>query len=281
MASEKVNAQVLYGKDEDAKVTLLVMADNGVSNSLSVYKKSYIESSKKYVEDQETFDKALEKLHELGVSEENSINLKGEKVQDLTDAINELNGQTIEVYANDTSVSLNPIQEFIRFDNGKINPELFDELMTLFKQDVKLEGLPVTDYKGQRFNIGFKANINGQDYNFRVSQLRHDGKKLSLKYRTKSIEGFQDDLEKGKVPEAMVENAQKSLENMLENSRNRVKGEIFEALGKDVDEMIENEETVDLQLTEVTETNLTKEDGSPTYMMVAKVVSEPYQVEED
>ena len=132
MASEKVNAQVLYGKDEDAKVTLLVMADNGVSNSLSVYKKSYIESSKKYVEDQETFDKALEKLHELGVSEENSINLKGEKVQDLTEAINELNGQTIEVYANDTSVSLNPIQEFIRFDNGKINPELFDELMCYY-----------------------------------------------------------------------------------------------------------------------------------------------------
>lgn len=301
---QKSTGSVLLVTDGDAYMTLLLdFENNGEPNSgtIRLYKKSYDESAKEFVEDQEVFNKTLDDLHEyFQVSEENSINLKDQGHIEIDSTIEEIeqnDDREFELFYDGDRLSLYPIKSFPRFDNSKIDKKIAKELKTLLKSDEQLSGIPISDHVlRHQFNIGFTADINGEELNFRISSLLNEDeeKVVKTKYTNRTIEDLEkqvetmqtsleeDDLTEDRAEglKKKIEKSTKGLNKMVERYRQSKEEELSEVYGMDIEEAIEDGYTVDLVITDVFETALANPntDGN-YYYMNARVASEPYIAE--
>lgn len=304
---QKSKGKVLLVNDEDAFVTILIdfeAENSGEPNSgtIRLYKKSYDEVSKEYVEDQDTFNNMLDNLHEhFQVSAENSIDLKDQGYIDIDDTIAEIeenDDREFELYYDGERLSLFPIKSFPRFDNAKIDKKIVKELKSLMKNDEVLKGLPLSDHVVRhQFNVGFTVNIGGEEMSFRIASLLSEDEEevVKTKYTNNTISELEEQVDKMKTSleeddlsdeqiEGLTRKIEKStvgLNKMVDRYRKSKKDELSELFdGMDIDEMIEEGYTVDLIINDVLETNLNNPNtDSNYYYMNARVASEPYIAE--
>lgn len=233
---------VLYAKGSDqGKITMVMSLENGESATLRINTKGFDESSRKYVDDEEVFERALDSLKTVGV-DESLLDLKpGDK---LDAVIADLNGKEFPVYYHDGRVSLNPIKIFPRYDqlsvaDAKALGRRGDEVFTFE---------PMSDFDGRRFNLGFKTDIKGEDKYLRVSQIvvvseddEVEDKNYGLKYENAEIADIKEGMEN--APAGIKDQLKKALDNSINKARENKDAELRDALGgRSILELIENEE---------------------------------------
>lgn len=297
------DAEVVLVINDDETMTIvvdLVNTDQEFSGSIKLNKKAFDETTKKRIEDQETFNNALDTMHnQFGVSEENSIDLKDQGLVDLEGAREEIEAMdTIPVYFNgEDYLSPYPIRSFPKFDNSMITSKIAKKLEGAYKSDKELKGLPVSDHElKHQFLIPFKVFIEGEEKHFYISQLQDDlgDNVVRTKYQNKQIGTIEDTIQKmeaqlddvtGDRAEKLqnkIDKSKRSLEQIIDRARASKIEEFKEVFDLDLEEMIEEEEVIDLRLTEVNKTSLPNQrlKGENYYFVVATPTSEPHEEED-
>lgn len=303
---QKREAEVVLVTSDSEAITIVVdLVDEDFSDSVKLNKRKFNEKTKEREADQEVFNNLLDALHErLGVSAENSIDLKDQGEVDLSAAEEELDsfgedGTMIEVYFDpnsDRKLSLFPIRTFPRFDNNQITSKIAKKLEKAYKKEKELKGLPISDHElKHQFLIPFKVYVDGEERHYFLSSVENDNEEsVKTKYRNTQIDVIEDQIDtmrdrleevsddkKDKL-EAKIEKSQKSLDQIIERARQSKIDEFKDVLGIDIEEMLENEEVVDVILTSVNKTSLENRQlkGEVYYYMTAQIVSEPHEEED-
>lgn len=303
---QKREAEVVLVTSDSEAITIVVdLVDEDFSDSVKLNKRKFNEKTKEREADQEVFNNLLDALHErLGVSAENSIDLKDKGEVDLSAAEEELDsfgedGTMIEVYFDpnsDRKLSLFPIRSFPRFDNNQITSKIAKKLEKAYKKEKELKGLPISDHElKHQFLIPFKVYIDGEEKHYFLSSVENDNEEsVKTKYRNTQIDVIEDQIntmkdrleevsaDKKDKLEAKIEKSQRSLDQIIERARQSKIDEFKDVLGIDIEEMLENEEVVDVILTSVNKTSLENRQlkGEMYYYMTAQVVSEPHDEED-
>ena len=294
---------VLVTSDSEAMTIVVNLVDEDFSGSIKLNKRRFNNETKEREVDQEVFNNALTALHErLGVSSENSIDLKDQGEVDLSAAEEELDAygeeeKTIEVYFDgDEKLSLFPIRVFPRFDNSQITSKIAKKLEQAYKKENELKGLPISDneFKHQIL-VPFKVYVDGEEKHYFLSSIENDEEEsVKTKYHNTQIDVIEKQIEtmKERLDEvsadkhdklaAKIEKSQESLDQIIERARKSKIEEFNEVLGIDIEDMMENDEVIDVVLTSVNKTSLDNRQlkGEKYYYMTAKMVNEPHEEEE-
>lgn len=296
---------VLVTSDDDAMTIVVNLLDEDFSDSVKINKRKFNNETKERDVDQEVFNNALDALHErLGVSPENSIDLKDQGEVDLTKAEEELdsygeNEKTIEVYFDPNSerkLSLFPIRTFPRFDNSQITSKMAKKLEQAYKKEKQLKGLPISDHElKHQILVPFKVYIDGEEKHFFLSSIENDNEEsVKTKYNNTQIGVIEDQIntmkerldevsaDKATKLEAKIEKSQDSLNQIIERARKSKIEEFKDVLDIDIEDMMENEEVVDVILTSVNKTSLDNRQlkGEKYYYMTAKIASDVHEQED-
>lgn len=228
---------VTWASEVDGGLLLLIKTPDGNARNFKIITQAYDTEKKEYYDDEETFETAKELAESYGA--------------DINDPTSFM-GKEIEVYVLDDRVSSKPIQQFIRYD--KLTPAVARKV----GKGGPYETTPVTDFVGQRFNVGIvvptgKVDEDGNEEvakyrlsNFVIPAKNEDEKDtiISLKYATKEIDTYRKQIEDGVVPKTMVKEIEAAIDELLEISRARKAEELRKVFGgKSADEMIESGET--------------------------------------
>lgn len=237
--SQLTNASILMAKPFDGGLTFMVELESGEAATLRIYTKKYDEDAKLYVDDQETLDAAIETLEKFGLTVDQ---------QPLT-----MIGTEIQVYhvgGEDDRTSFYPITVFERFD--RLDPKATKVIKKL-KEPVFTT--PITERNGYRFNIGVDIPIDGETKHFRISQLVIESEDedvadqtVSVKYTNKEINSYRDDLQSGAIPENMIKQVEKAVDQLVQKERAKKIEELSQVFDKDFNQVIEDEDTFQVEL---------------------------------
>lgn len=279
-SNQKTSATIILANPTDSGLGLLVTTANGTSGMIKIHNKKYDENKGEhggFVDDAATYEKALKLIQDLGATSFE------------TAPVELLNKEIPTVYELKGEVRLNPIVEFQRFDKvtpadaKKFNREIGEEYVFL----------PVSEYKGNRFNVGFLSKTkDGQEKVFRVSQIKiepvdedQSAESVSLKYTTKDIDTLRQQIKDEKLPEQMIPAVKESIANMADTSRKRQLEELSKTLNVDFENDVLTGKVLLKARISVQEI---KSSGSVTYWLQAVVdegedffVENPDYVEED
>lgn len=266
---ELTKAEISFVYPDQGNLKLVLDMPDGNAPMLTVYLKKFDEDApqnaeSKYVEDEDVFDKAMDRLHEFGVPKARSIELKGKKSSDVSEDdynawADDLMGKEIEVYYHDNSDESfdTPIASFSKLERRiKYDPmykEEYAHFDDMLGEEIELN--PVTEYRGTRFFFGFETEVDGQKKNVKVSQfVTKDGSKVSTRYSNKTIENLEKSIanfkKQGKDKE-FIDGLEKQYEKQIEISRNRKLKELKEKLNLDVEALKESEEVLTIKLKNV------------------------------
>lgn len=258
--------------DDGARVEILAnhSAEEGDEDDLDltvtfkVYLKKFNESTRKYVKDEETFEKAMEIFKE-------HFNSSYEELLANNGA-----GETFTGYTNGDSGYFTPRKPYIRYN--KIEATLAREL----RKNSNGPFLPLRVVENDlyhRFQFGFELEIAGEVQKIRISQLRLEASDeneaevdVSTKYETKEIASFSEQLNDEHADFSADQRAklEKAIDTLLEKERARVVNDINEKFGIDLEEMLEKEQTLELERIEVKD--VPTNDGPKPYYIVATPV---------
>lgn len=236
--------EVFYVSENDHGGFKLLGASTQTSEpaELIINTKAYDEDSRNWVDNTEAYEKAEELLKSLGAS----------SVETALDDLNALamTGSLIlpEVYILGDVARWTPISEFTgnRTQFNKIDAKIAKALKA--HKDENLQTLPVEEYVGYRFNFG----VNVDDMNIRISQIvftDEDGEvdeeipAVSVKYTTKRIDTYREDLKEGKVVDSMIDSVNKTVDRLVAIERKKKVEELSELFGKDFEQMIKDGDT--------------------------------------
>lgn len=288
---ELYDANVLVAKDNKNDIELLLMFTDldAEATQLRIYKARYDENageSGDFVEDEDTFQAALDKLEFLGVdsSKLEEFREEGTTSGDLSEAIEDLD--EVQVYFNGERASTQPIQKFVYAP--KLDGKTAKALKEASKKDAVFKSYPITVNENQeRFSIILKANLakyglETQDesgiHNVKVAMLSHpDGvsQPYSLKYHSKAALGYYQDIEEGNIAEKNIENVKKAAKIMTNKQFEKKKAQLSELFGfsevDDFDQAMDDEETFYFKVESVN--SLNGREGT-NYFIECSVVSE-------
>lgn len=159
-----------------------------------------------------------------------------------------------EGWVKDQTATLWEPSSFVRTASVKDNLKYIREAL---KKNAKFVTLPFTEMNGVRFDCPILIEIDGELTPFRVSQLIVEGaaedgtdQVVKLKYERgsavnikKAIDETVDDID-----EKVLEARTNALQAMLNQYRNGVLKEFKQYVGHDLEEMIENEESLEVKV---------------------------------
>ena len=258
--------------DDGSRVEILAThsAEEGDEDDLDltvtfkVYLKKFNESTRKYVKDDETYEKAM------AIFEEH-FNTPYDELLANNGA-----GESFTGYTNGDSGYFTPRKPYIRYN--KIEATLAREL----RKNASGPFFPLRVVENDlyhRFQFGFELEIAGEVQKIRISQLRLEARDeneaevdVSTKYETKEIESFSAQLndENADFSPAQRAKLEKAIDTLLEKERNRVISNINEKFGIDLEAMLENEQTLEFEMIEVKD--VPTNDGPKPYYIVATPV---------
>ena len=225
--------QVAFDLPENAGVSLLVVTDLGGVYPFNIHKQKYIPNPAgqgEYVDDEETYNKALELLVSLGATS-------------FETAKDELTGKRIEkLYQNGEYVSFEPIKEFVKYqkitaaDKRRLSKDA-QELRTFY---------PMSENKRfPRFNLGFGTDLTDEDgnqKNFTISRIKFESDKgersIGLKFENRQTRQLQEQIDKGQMPEAILEAVKESQRKLVEVAKGKVIRDIENELNVSVEDLL-------------------------------------------
>ena len=235
--------------------------DLDLTVTFKVYLKKFNESTRKYVKDDETYEKAMQIFEEHFESSYDEL------------LANNGAGETFTGYTNGDSGYFTPRKPFIRYN--KIEATLAREL----RKHATGPFMPLRVVENDlyhRFQFGFELEIAGEIQKIRISQLRLEAQDendaevdISTKYETKEIASFTEQLNDENADFSPEQRAklEKAINTLLEKERTRVINDINEKFGIDLEEMLEKEQTLEFEMIEVKD--VPTNDGPKPYYIVA------------
>lgn len=234
---------VFHIAESDHGIKLLGEAtDTSEPAELTINFKGYDSDARKWVDDEEVYAAAEERVKSLGATSVKTA------YEDLTALVMSESLILPEVYILEDRAQWTPINDFSgnRTKWTVIDANVAKKLKTYKGEDLQI--LPIEEFHGYRFNIG----VNVDDMNIRISQFAfadEDGDiddempSVSIKYTTKRIDGYREDLKEGKVADQMVESVKRTVDRLVANQRKARVEELSELFGRDFESMIENGDT--------------------------------------
>lgn len=234
---------VFHIAESDHGIKLLGEAtDTSEPAELTINFKGYDSDARKWVDDEEVYAAAEERVKSLGATSVETA------YEDLTALVMSESLILPEVYILEDRAQWTPINDFSgnRTKWTVIDANVAKKLKTYKGEDLQI--LPIEEFHGYRFNIG----VNVDDMNIRISQFAfadEDGDiddempSVSIKYTTKRIDGYREDLKEGKVADQMVESVKRTVDRLVANQRKARVEELSELFGRDFESMIENGDT--------------------------------------
>lgn len=208
--------------------------DGGEPVTLKVYTQKFDDANKKWVDDEETYEKAKELLTSWGATSVETAAVE------LFDVI------IPEVYVLDGKSRLTPIVPMVQFDW----PESNLEKKYFENNSVVVESRPIQEstYKGkERINIYVDAPFKDEVKTYRISQLiledptaEQPDQTINLKTSSKEADEYEEDLKEGSIPESAVESVQRSIDNLRKQKRRSVIETLSRKLDVDFEELIQN-----------------------------------------
>lgn len=256
--------------DDGARVEILATqspdeadsADMDLTATFKVYLKKFNESTRKYVQDDETYEKAMKIFDEhFGASYDELLATNGA-------------GASFTGYTDGSARGyFTPRKPYIRYN--KIDAALAKELRK--NNSGPFGPLRVVDNDlYHRFQFGFEIEVAGELHKIRVSQLRleaQDGDDaeidISTKYETNDITSFTEQLkdENADFSPEQREKLETAIERLVVKERERVMNKINDTFGIDLEEMLEKEQTLEFDMIEVKD--VPTNDGRKPYYIVA------------
>lgn len=234
---------VFHIAESDHGIKLLGEAtDTSEPAELTINFKGYDSDTRKWVDDEEVYAAAEERVKSLGATSVETA------YEDLTALVMAESLILPEVYILEDRAQWTPINDFSgnRTKWTVIDANVAKKLKAYKGED--LQTLPIEEFHGYRFNVG--VNVDGM--NIRISQFAfadEDGDiddeipSVSIKYTTKRIDGYREDLKEGKVADQMVESVKRTVDRLVANQRKAKVEELSELFGRDFEGMIENGDT--------------------------------------
>lgn len=243
--NQKHSAIIDFAKDIPGGISIIgtTIEDGeyagGEPVTLKVLYMAYDSDKREYVQNDETYQKALELVTSWGATS-------------IETAALELMGQVIpEVYVADGQSKLTPIVPRVQFDW----PEKPAEKKYLEKNDVEITSLPIQEsvYAGkERINIYGEVPMgDGSTKTYRFSQIivedptgKVADQTIGLKTHSKEANDLAEQLKNNEIPANAIESVKKAIEQMRKQARNRVVNELSRAFGTDFNKLIEDGGTV-------------------------------------
>ena len=234
---------VFHIAESDHGIKLLGEAtDTSEPAELTINFKGYDSDNRKWFDDEEVYAAAEERVKSLGATSVKTA------YEDLTALVMAESLILPEVYILEDRAQWTPINDFSgnRTKWTVIDANVAKKLKAYKGEDLQI--LPIEEFHGYRFNIG----VNVDDMNIRISQFAfadEDGDiddeipYVSIKYTTKRIDGYRDDLKESKVADQMVESVKRTVDRLVANHRKAKVEELSELFGRDFESMIENGDT--------------------------------------
>lgn len=253
--NEQVNEQLQQGQiimvdvdDKGAKANIILKIPQGGA-TVTLYFKKYDDKLNDYVELE---DKAKEQLDTIlnGIKEQTGVEVKS------ASDVKSLMGQTVNVYhvsgekSVDDRTSFLPIKEYEKFDRiDTLTNNVLDDSSDTYGMSLKSE------FDGIRFNFGFNADILGADKRLRVSTLvikptdkSQPSYKVSTKYKTGEIQGYENQIERGEVDPSQIELVKDVIDQLTEKSRRRKVEELSELFGVNIDDVLDESSDVEINV---------------------------------
>ena len=289
--AERETGQIAFPAIDEGRIRLMLTmeTEDGGVPMLNIYYKKYIEPETKggegrYEDDETTFNEAMDTLHEIGVSEAASIDLK-DKPAPKPDVLStmltpELLGKEVKVFydpGNGSNIepraSFKPIPKFIAYESiqGKAAAAIDDN--DLLNKEIELN--PVTEFKNDRFLFGLALDVDGEEKNLRATYLRYKGadgapKKLTLKFSNKVTDQLKASMDNDKISETHREVMSKGFQTRLDQNRARKVAEIKEHIGIDVEELIESGDILKGKIKSIEPTEF---NGETYYMLTLEIIT--------
>ena len=234
---------VFHIAESDHGIKLLGEAtDTSEPAELTINFKGYDSDNRKWFDDEEVYAAAEERVKSLGATSVETA------YEDLTALVMAESLILPEVYILEDRAQWTQINDFSgnRTKWTVIDANVAKKLKAYKGEDLQI--LPIEEFHGYRFNIG----VNVDDMNIRISQFAfadEDGDiddeipYVSIKYTTKRIDGYRDDLKESKVADQMVESVKRTVDRLVANHRKAKVEELSELFGRDFESMIENGDT--------------------------------------
>lgn len=238
MKAEKKMFTALVANVTSSHVEILCSADSGEVGTMRLPYKAYDQEIRAYVDSDEARERIDENLEEMG--------LEFDTVADAAP------GTRFEGYIKDERVTLWEPREFVSFT--PIRKAEARALRSLAKS-FDFTTIPLTEFKGERFNFGISAEVNGEQRNFKISQFvfeDEDGdepeRRVSTKYTTRDITNFKQVIERGQLSGDALERANNALDKLIARAREDKIEQFKSVLGLDINELMESGDPVTVQI---------------------------------
>lgn len=243
---------------DKGRYELLIMNDEYAISSMFVLgTKKFNEQTKKYEDDEEYMNNAVQFLSEYGVT---------------LDTIGNLEGREVELYVLQTKkgevrVSTKKFKTFMEFEKPTISTEMY------FKKNVSLpiKTLPITDNKNfGTFTLPFAIEKDGEEEFYKVSSIKKivelpDGTfeqvKLSLKYESDKVKTDYDKKIEVTINDIAKESLIKIRDMKLAEHKANAIAKLNEFFGKDIYKIIEDEDTFDISEIAFLDWKMDKKEG--------------------
>lgn len=258
--------------DKTGKFTFAVFSEDGGACTIPLNTMKWVEESRVYEPDEEAYNAASEVLESIlpGTTVENAVDV-------LNDAI-ENGGVELTYFVADEDAEVGSFSpnigaggnytQFVKLISAAQARELDGKTVELTKFE---------EFKGVRFNIGFKYTFNGEDLFFRVSTLslpplsdEDDDRTLSVKYgHEKNIKQLREQIENKQIGEDQVRRTQQVIDGLVAKSRAKKVIALEDFLNQhNIEDLIENPEPIEAKLKSASFGG----EGGKVYYLIAEVL---------
>jgi hypothetical protein len=255
--------------DKSGRFTFAVLSDDGGACTIPLNTMKWVEESRSYEPDEELYNAASEVLESI---------LPGTTVENAVDTLNSIPDVTVTYYVADEDAEVGSFSpnigaggnytQFVKLISAAQARELDGKTVELTKFE---------EFKGVRFNIGFKYKFNGEDLFFRVSTLslpplspEDDDRTLSVKYgHEKNIKQLREQIENKQIGEDQVKRTQQVIDGLVAKSRAKKVVALEDFLNQhNIEDLIENPEPIEAKLKSASFGG----EGGKVYYLIAEVL---------
>lgn len=265
--------------DKTGKFTFAVLSEDGGACTIPLNTMKWVEESRTYEPDEETYNAASEILEAIlpGTTVENAVDVLNEAIAEA-EKDKDSNGVELTYFVADEDAEVGSFSpnigaggnytQFVKLISAAQARELDGKTVELTKFE---------EFKGVRFNIGFKYTFNGEDLFFRVSTLslpplsdEDDDRTLSVKYgHEKNIKQLRDQIENKQIGEDQVRRTQQVIDGLVAKSRAKKVIALEDFLNQhNIEDLIENPEPIEAKLKSASFGG----EGGKVYYLIAEVL---------
>lgn len=238
---QAVNIFLVQEDEKSGAINLIGDAvETGDVAYIAIHTKVYDADTFKWVDDEEVYEKAEQRLLSLGATSVETA------VEDLS-ALAAADALLLpEIYILGDRADFDPIGgQYVTYT--QLDAATAKTVKS--RKNEVFETLPVTEFPGYRYNVGVDM---GDGLVIRISQFvfaDEDGDvddtidAIGVKYTNKKINSLRESIKEGKISEALVDRTKATIEKLVAIEKAKKDKELSELVGKDWNKFIEDEGT--------------------------------------